>query len=67
MGILHPSLFFINFAVFGKILWLTWLSTLLFDCGFFVSAVPIMLIYWSLLIVGRILDEILFFPIVGMR
>ena len=63
MGIIHPSLFFVNFAVFGKILWLNmvkypsvrrWL--------FCIVLVPVMLIYWSLLIVGRMLDEILFFP-----
>ena len=53
MGIIHSSLFFVNFAVFGKILWLNivkhpsvrrWM--------FCIVLVPIMLIYWSLLIVG---------------
>ena len=63
MGIIHPSLFFVNFAVFGKILWLNMVKhPSLRRWLFCIVLVPVMLIYWSLLFVGRILDEILFFP-----
>ncbi len=63
MGILHPSIFYVNFKVFAKILWLNMIKhPSLRRWVFCLILFPVMLIYWSLLIVGRLLDELLFFP-----